>query len=113
MRLITEPEFKLETKQRLAGVVAGAVTGPGRSGAVAAVYASYLLGIPFIPYGQPYPGKLLVVDTVSQTGKTIRKATAHATNRAEEVVAITIYTQQERLYFWYEQQHENSNPPPP
>lgn len=104
MKLITEPEFKLESQKRLAGVVAGAVKGPGRSGAVAAVYASYLLGIPFIPYGQPYPGKLLVVDTVSQTGKTIRKATAKAAKAGHEVVALSIYSQQERLHFWYEQQ---------
>ena len=48
-----------------------------RSGAVAAVYASHMLHVPFIPYGQKHPqhlGRLLIVDTARESGATLRKA---------------------------------------
>lgn len=80
-----------------------AVTGPGRSGAVAAVYASYILGVPFIPYGQVFPGHILVIDTVAQSGKTLRKAVAKLKKTHASVTALSVYKQQERLHFWYEQ----------
>lgn len=53
------------------------VTGPGRSGAVAAVYASHYLGLPFKPHkagNYDDDTVCLVVDTVEYTGKTLRKA---------------------------------------
>lgn len=53
------------------------VTGPGRSGHVAAVYASHYLGMPFKPHkagNYDNDRSCLVVDTVEYTGGTIRKA---------------------------------------
>ena len=52
-RVVAEAEFAGVLRLKLLGVQAGAVVGPGRSGAVASVYASHILGIPFIPYGVP------------------------------------------------------------
>ena len=55
----------------------GSVTGPGRSGTVAAVYASHHLGVPFIPYGSRCPthlGRLLIIVTARESGATLRKA---------------------------------------
>lgn len=59
------------------GVTYDFVTGPGRSGHVAAVYASHYLGIPFKPHkcGSYKVGqRVLIVDTVCYTGKTLTKA---------------------------------------
>ena len=53
------------------------VTGAGRSGAVASVYASHYLGIPFKPHkagSYVTDNSVLIVDTVEYTGKTLRKA---------------------------------------
>lgn len=56
------------------------VTGPGRSGAVAAVYASHYLGVPYIPPKFRQASTALVVDTARLSGKTIRKcASWHGT----------------------------------
>lgn len=55
----------------------GWVTGPGRSGAIASVYASHLLGIPFVPFGSfagDELGRVLIVDTAKMSGRTLRKA---------------------------------------
>lgn len=104
-RWIDEDEFAEALRARLAGFTTpfDAVTGPGRSGAVAAVYASYMTHKPFVPFGQPHPGVLLVIDTVSKTGRTIRKAERRAARLALEAVSLTIYGQShERLHFWYE-----------
>lgn len=104
MRIVTEPEFR----QRLATVLAyasttdiGAVTGPGRSGAIAAVYASHMLGVPFIPYGQRAPedlGRLLVVDTARESGRTLRKAA----RKYEGALVLACYEEPPRVAFWYE-----------
>lgn len=101
--IISEQVFISELRLALVGIEADGVTGPGRSGAVAAVYASYALGIPFVPYGQPFPGTLLLIDTVAQSGKTIRKAQRKLEKAGHKVIARTIYAQCERLHFWYEQ----------
>src|SRR5277367_2980671 len=77
MRIVSEQEFSAAIRTVLQGVEVGSVTGPGRSGAVASVYASHILGIPFIPYGQPAPaylGRVLVIDTAAESGATLRKA---------------------------------------
>lgn len=80
------------------------VTGPGRSGAVASVYASYLLSVPFVPYGQKIPGKkALIVDTVVMTGKTIRKA-SRKYDDAPYVFGILV-SKKRRL--WFETYKEN------
>ena len=61
MRIVSEAEFRGAIRLRLLGVKALAVVGPGRSGAVASVYASHILGIPFKHDG------LCGTDTESET----------------------------------------------
>lgn len=79
------------------------VVGPGRSGAVAAVYASHYLGIPCLPYKQKLPGKrALVVDTAVLTGKTLRKASRQYGN-CPVVYAYDQSSIGHRLKFWYEE----------
>lgn len=78
-----------------------AVCGPGRSGAVAAVYASHMLGVPFVPYDRPCPEHLkplLVVDTATKTGRTLRKAE----RRHPGAVVMALYDEPPRVHFWYE-----------
>lgn len=107
MRIIAEPEFADRLRESLLAHPAvaefGSVTGPGRSGAVAAVYASHILGIPFIPYGSEPPmhlGPLLLVDTAMQSGRTIRKAA----KRYEDAkpYTVVVYEEPPRVAFWYE-----------
>lgn len=101
-RVVTESEFR--------GVFCAAldevqgefdyVTGPGRSGAVAAVYASHYLGLPFVPYKCKIEGKkALIVDTAMMSGKTLRKASKLYDN-APYVYA---YLEGPRVKFWYEE----------
>lgn len=79
------------------------VTGPGRSGAIAAVYASHHLGLPFVPFKARPEGRMLVVDTAVYTGKTLRKASKWY-NDAPYVYA---FNQERnpasRVKFWYEE----------
>jgi hypothetical protein len=77
------------------------VSGPGRSGAIAAVYASHFLKIPFITHSsnilvhlQPH----LVIDTAIHTGKTLCKA--H--RKAKATYSIAVYHEPPRVKFWYE-----------
>jgi hypothetical protein len=105
-RMVTEAEFRLRLQDiLLRGDFAdvGCVTGPGRSGAVAAVYSSHILHIPFIPYGAATPhgiGRLLIVDTAEQSGKTMRKALRKY--RHSDPVAVTVFKEPPRVLFWYE-----------
>lgn len=104
MRVISENEFR----ERLYSILDsfdtsqfGSVTGPGRSGAVAAVYTSHYLGIPFIPYKSKYPenlGKLLIVDTARQSGETLRKAS----RKYGDAFTIACFEEPPRVAFWYE-----------
>lgn len=81
----------------------GAVTGPGRSGAVAAAYASYLTGRPFVPFGQPHPGPILVIDTATMTGRTIRKAARKIEKLGSVVYTLQVFASPvDRYHFWYE-----------
>jgi len=106
VRIVSEEEFH----ERLRAVLmkaatddVGAVTGPGRSGAVAAVYASHMLGIPFIPFGQKHPqhlGRLLIVDTARESGATLRKA-ARRYEGATPLVVVA-FEEPPRVAFWYE-----------
>lgn len=120
MRVVTEAEFHASISQKLSagtdGVDIGSVTGPGRSGAVAAVYASHLLGVPFIPYGSQCPthlGRLLIVDTAMESGATLRKAGRRYAYANPLVIAC--YHEPPRVAFWYEAgkpqryRHENDN----
>ena len=49
MRIVSEGEFSKAIKDKLSGIDCDCVTGPGRSGAIASVYASHILKIPFLP----------------------------------------------------------------
>jgi hypothetical protein len=105
MRIVEEQEFRAAARIRLSCddlSDVGSVTGPGRSGAVAAVYASHLLGVPFIPFGSPCPdrGRLLIVDTATESGKTLRKAARRYA--ASDPVSIAIFHEPPRVAFWYE-----------
>ena len=101
-RIISERVFAAALRERLAGISAKSVTGPGRSGAIASVYASHLLGIPFLPYGQPCPDTLrplLIVDTAISSGRTLRKA---ARAYGEPCVVVAVFDEPPRVRFWYE-----------
>lgn len=81
----------------------GSVTGPGRSGALAAVYASHFLHIPFIPFGARAPvhlGRLLIIDTAAETGATLRKAERRYAYA--DPMTFALYQEPPRVAFWYE-----------
>lgn len=102
-RVISEAEFANVLSTRLWNVQARAVTGPGRSGAIAGVYASHILGIPFIPYGEQCPDRLrplLIVDTARKSGDTLRKA--HSKYGPKACVVVWCYDEPPRVTFWYE-----------
>jgi len=82
------------------------VMGPGRSGAVASVYVSHYLGAIWLP---PTMGKLpsmlrplLVIDTASRTGATIRKIA----NRFEAEYQIVLFEEPPLVKFFYELRDE-------
>lgn len=106
MRIISESEFRDTLRAKLLERDlrhVGSVTGPGRSGAIAAVYASHILGVPFIPRGSPAPrplGALLIVDTARESGKTIRKMQRGYGEHFTEVVVA--FEEPPRVAFWYE-----------
>lgn len=116
MRIVSEEEFRKELALVLmielaGGDHVGAVTGPGRSGAVAAVYASHMLGVPFIPYGQKAPthlGRLLIIDTASESGKTLRKAVKKYEAMGHTPITLFVFDEADpavgRVAFWYETQ---------
>ena len=105
-RLITENEFKTALIAVLSCYKPphfDAVTGAGRSGAIASVYASHALGARFVAYGdivKPHE-KLLIIDTAKMTGKTMRKA-AKKYSHVNELVTLTVYDSPIRHKFWYE-----------
>lgn len=83
------------------------VTGPGRSGAVAAVYASHYLGLPFKPHkagNYDDDNAVLVVDTVEYTGKTMRKAVSWYHRKGLYAESRFAIKETRRHYFkmWYE-----------
>lgn len=106
VRIVSEPEFQARLVEVLSTLPAdkiGSVTGPGRSGAVAAVYASHLLGVPFIPYGARCPThlrRLLIIDTARESGATLRKAERRYAEANPVVVAC--FEEPPRVVFWYE-----------
>lgn len=108
IRIITETEFAQKIREILCGrdlSHVGAVTGPGRSGSVAAVYASHILGVPFIPFGSQCPDKfnLLLIDTARESGRTLRKSASWYTRRMGRApTVIAIYEEPPRVAFWYE-----------
>jgi hypothetical protein len=111
MRIITEPEFAATIRDLLLSdrfVDCQFVTGPGRSGAVAAVYASHILRIPFVPFvpfGTPAScwtprHALLIIDTATESGKTLRKAARKYAGCCPLVAAV--FHEPPRVAFWYE-----------
>lgn len=106
MRIVSESEFAERLRQLLDKVDAdtiAAVTGPGRSGAVAAVYASHMIGVPFIPYGSRTPpdrGRILIVDTARESGRTLRKAERRY--EADNPLVVVAFEEPPRVAFWYE-----------
>lgn len=109
MRIISEQEFKEKLLQKLSSLDGCLdeiryVTGPGRSGAVASVYASHILGIPFVPYKQipkSELGAVLIVDTATESGKTMRKAIRYYEKHIK-VFSLSVYQEPPRVAFWYE-----------
>ncbi len=104
-RVISEPEFfeRISSLLREGFEDVGSVTGPGRSGAVAAVYASHILGVPFIPFKANAPwhlGKLLIIDTAMETGQTMRKA--ERAYKGVKTVSLVCWHEPPRVMFWYE-----------
>ena len=105
MRVVSETEFSERIRDKLAdGMVSvGSVTGPGRSGAIAAVYASHILRVPFIPFNARCPvhlGPLLIIDTAMESGRTLRKALNKYSYANPFTVAC--YHEPPRVMFWYE-----------
>lgn len=107
MRIVGEPEFAARLRDMLGGdriaPDIGWVTGPGRSGAIAAVYASHMLAIPFVPFGSSAPpelGRVLIIDTARQSGRTLRKAAKRY--EAADPLVLWAYDEPPRVAFWYE-----------
>lgn len=109
MMIIQPEEFAIKMKEVLFWYFGqgndnpGAVTGPGRSGAIASVYASHMLGIPFIPYGNHCPdhlAPLLVIDTAKMSGASLRKACRKYAHL--NPISIHLYDEPPRVRFWYE-----------
>jgi hypothetical protein len=67
------------------------------------VYASHILCVPFIPYGSLCPahlGRLLIIDTAMESGRTLRKAERRY-GYANPLVRVC-YHEPPRVAFWYE-----------
>ncbi|MGY3535372.1 hypothetical protein [Bradyrhizobium sp. USDA 4452] len=105
-RVVSEAEFRTRMRVILSDpltMTVGCVTGPGRSGAIAAVYASHILRVPFLPYGQKAPadlGRLLIIDTARESGATLRKAERKYLGCTPLV--LVAYEEPPRVVFWYE-----------
>ena len=100
---ISEEEFLKEIVKQLAPFrnKVRAVTGPKRSGAVAAVYASYLLGVPFISCGTSTDLRpLLVIDTARLSGASLKQTAEFYGTGA---ITLALYEEPPRHVFWYEE----------
>lgn len=108
IRVISEPEFAERLRYMISETPDALdctwVTGPGRSGAIASVYASHILGIPFVPYKGGFgPGPaVLLVDTARESGATMRKAQWYYTQRFHSPVIVIAFEEPPRVAFWYE-----------
>jgi len=110
MRIVCEAEFNAAARDLLLGnngrdfERVGSVTGPGRSGAIAAVYASHILGVPFIPFKTEnvpeHLGYLLIIDTAMESGATMRKASRFYQGTPH--YCLPIFNEPPRVAFWYE-----------
>lgn len=106
VRIVSEPEFKAALMAHLDDLpyieTFDFVTGPGRSGAICAVYVSHLLGIPYVPFKhKPHVlEKALIVDTARETGATMRKAMRFY--KDFNPVELVVFEEPPRVAFWYE-----------
>lgn len=101
--IVTEDEFRAQLQAVLEPLRGKCriVCGPGRSGAVASVYASHFLKIPWLLPSVGIPERLrpvLVIDTAARTGATLRKIQ----KRVGAEVAIALFDEPPRIRFWYE-----------
>ena len=105
MTVISEQEFRERLESHLRPYEISnmfkSVSGPGRSGAIAAAYASHFLKVPFIPHGRAVPDKLrphLVIDTATESRSTLRKSM----RKAMTEYGIALFIEPPRVRFWYE-----------
>lgn len=111
--VISEPEFYARLRVVLLSVDRSdrkCVTGPGRSGAIASVYASHLLGIPWIVSASFVPADLkpaLVIDTAAKTGRTIRRCARLA--GLDEADHVVLWQEPPRVRFWYESEAQTED----
>lgn len=105
MKIIQESEFRTAMYNALDNFKKSNVkyvTGPGRSGAIAAVYASHYLTIPFIPstFKTSFFNKneVLVVDTAMLTGATVRKCM----KKFNTSFSVVPFIEPPLVKFWYE-----------
>jgi hypothetical protein len=113
--IVTEEQFRRRVADVLGWMVdyeggawrPWAVTGPGRSGAIASVYTSHFLKIPFVPFGTDLPVKkpgLLIVDTALNSGRTMRRAMRKYDAHSPGIQ--WFYDEPPRVHFWYERWEE-------
>lgn len=107
MRIVSEQEFSERAREILEFYQSKVlcVTGPGRSGAVASVYASHFLKIPFIPWGTPCPLEpVLIIDTAVMSGETLRRAARRVADQGKRHYRAWLFDEREggRVTFWYE-----------
>ena len=106
--IVSEQEFSVLIKQLLSNPYYKkfkSVTGPGRSGAIASVYASYILHIPFVPYNDNVPAGIqpvLIIDTVENSGRTLRKASSRYTKLDINNETAFVIKEPPRRHFYYE-----------
>jgi hypothetical protein len=108
--LISHEDFLSVFTEKLNGIDKQykAVTGPGRSGAIVAVYTSHYLHIPFVPHKAMNDfvnlSPLLIIDTVEYTGSTLRKAKSWYEKRGVDADTLFLLKEKRGMYykFWYE-----------
>lgn len=120
MKIISEPEFFAKLKEQLdrqAWIIdprplqeyvplpsrpIKSVMGPGRSGAIASVYASHYLGAIWLPAAMKLVPQVLrpvlMIDTASQNGASLRKLAS----RVKADYQLVLFTEPPRIRFWYE-----------
>lgn len=104
VQTISEKEFRERLEEKLTGLRGKykSVSGPGRSGAIASVYASHFLRVPWVPCVKIVAKELqpvLVIDTAMETGKTLKKAVRRVGTPAPPCY---VYFEPPRVKFWYE-----------
>lgn len=100
--IVTEAEFKALIQEIYTDIPSDVewVTGPGRSGAIAAVYVSYAFGLPFIPYCSLGPAhkRGLIIDMQPLSSLVRRKAE----KRYYGAHIMSLYDTAADRVFWYE-----------